>query len=209
VYTACVQASTPLGFVPSPLTEYAVTRSLERAASVAPGATLPELTDSGAELADAIEAGATYGICPMVWVPSDVTPDNITNEPNFEALEVAATRIVTGAYRIDPSDPSASDLMAAAIVAGYPIYAGFFVDSAFENLGPSDVAQVPNQSDPNGGGHAVFLAGYRTNAAGAREWLLVNSWGTGWANSGTVWCSEAWREAAWELWVMDVQVKKS
>lgn len=220
-YTASVTTACPsLGWVPSQCVQYSVTHGIERAATTPPGQPLPPFQDNGAELADAIAAGATYGVCPMqgptpdgrnsdVWGPIDAPNPNVTQEPDVVRLEAAATTIITGAYHIDPNSPNVSDLVAGAISSGYPIYVGFYVDSAFENLGANDVAQPPNQSDPNGGGHAVFLAAYRTNAAGKREFLLVNSWGTDWADNGTVWVSEAWLAATWELWIMDVLVQKA
>jgi len=217
--TALRRAGTPLPWEPSPREIYAATRAEERAIMTPVSLPLPPLQDVGAELADVITVLGTLGVCPQavpttpdgrnydIWTANDgpATP-NVNNEPDAAQLEAAATTLVTGAYRIDNGAPTASDQAAAAIVAGFPLYAGFFVDSAFEALGPNGVAGPPNENDPNGGGHAVFLAGYRTNAAGAREWLLVNSWGTGWANDGTVWCSTAWLAAAWETWILDVAV---
>jgi C1A family cysteine protease len=61
------------------------------------------------------------------------------------------------------------------------------------------VAGAPNQSDPQGGGHATLITGYRTNAAGLREWKLRNSWGASWCEAGYCWCSAEWLTAVWEL----------
>ena len=220
--TACRQTGNPLPFEPSPRETYAATRGIERAQATAPGVPLPALTDSGAELADVVTAGDTFGIAPMqgptpdgrnsdIWTAADTTaqPENVNNEPDGDQLEQAGTTIVTGEYMIDPAAPNVSDLAAAAISSGYPIYTGFFVDSAFENLQPGQVAQAPKQNDPNGGGHAVFLSGYTTNADGTRTFILTNSWGTSWCDQGRCLVSEAWLKACWELYVMDVQVQKA
>jgi hypothetical protein len=210
--TACTKAGKPIGFVPSPREGYACTRAIERAAMTMPGVALPELTDSGAELADALASSANFGVC-AIEAPtsdgrySDVEPANVNAEPSFAQLEAAATSLVTGAYRLDLTAANASDVAAAALVAGFPLYVGFYVDSAFENMGPSDVAGAPNESDPNGGGHATYLCGYRTSASGAREFRLQNSWGD-WCDGGSCWVSVAWLRAAWEMWVCDVTVQK-
>jgi C1A family cysteine protease len=86
------------------------------------------------------------------------------------------------------------------------VQAGFFCDSAFENLTPSEVAGVQNAADPNGGGHAVYLYGYRTNSAGKFEYRLRNSWGIGWCDGGDCWVSEAWLLACWELFPVAVKM---
>lgn len=210
--TACSKAGAPLGFVPSPDQEYKCTRGLARAQGTMPSGGLPSLTDDGAQLADAIEAAAEFGVCPMGVQPSDgrysdCDPSSINDEPDMAKLEQAATTLVTGAYRIDPAASTASDQIAAALMSGFPIYVGFYVDSAFENLTPEQVATSPNEADPNGGGHAVYLSGYRTNAAGKREFRLTNSWGQSWCDNGQCWVSEEWVHDTWEMWVTDVSVR--
>ena len=47
-----------------------------------------------------------------------------------------------------------------------------YLDTAFEQAGPSTVIGAPNQADPTGGGHAVYLSAYRTAADGSFEFLL-------------------------------------
>lgn len=218
--TALRKLGHPLPWEPSPREIYAITRAEERALVTPVGEMLPPLADGGAELADVITALATFGVCPQavpatpdgrnydIWTPADTAePPNVNDEPTINQLMIAGTTLVTGAYRIDPTAANASDQAAASISAGFPLYVGFYVDSAFESLGPSDIAQPPNEHDPNGGGHAVILAGYRTNTEGQREFLLVNSWGS-WCDDGCCWVSEAWLAATWEMWVLDVAVQK-
>ncbi len=211
VATAAAIAGVELA-LPSPDVEYKVTRALERAASVPPSVLLDPLTDSGAELADAISVMATAGVAPMGPSAegrfSDVDPATVNNEPDLTRLEAAALTVVTGDYRAAGQGQQLSDQLAAALAAGFPIYVGFFVDSAFEALQPGQVAPAPNADDPNGGGHAVFLTGYTTAADGTRTFTLRNSWGSGWCNGGTCLVGQAWLDAAWEFWVIDVTVKK-
>ncbi len=220
--TACRKAGKAIGFEPSPRETYATTRGIERANSTPVGQPLPLLTDSGAEPADVFTAGSTFGIAPMqgptpdgrnsdIWSSSDTSaqPENVNSEPDGNQLQAAGTSIVTGEYAIDPNASNVSDLVAAAIASGFPVYVAFFVDMAFEQLQPGQVAGVPNTNDPNGGGHAVYLSGYKTNADGSRTFILTNSWGTGWCDNGRCLVSEAWLKATWELYVMDVQVQKA
>jgi len=220
--TACRKAGTVLGFEPSPRETYAATRGIERANSTPAGQSLPALTDSGAEPADVMNAGLIFGTSPMmgptpdgrnsdIWTDQDTTaqPANVNNEPDGNQLQVAGTTLITGEYMIDATAPNVSDLVAAAISAGFPVYTCFFCDSAFEQLTAGQIAQAPNQSDPSGGGHATYLSGYTTNADGTRTFIMTNSWGTSWCDNGRCLVSEAWLKAVWEMYVIDVSVQKA
>ena len=208
-YTALAAAGTPLGFVPSPRTTYACTRALERSATT-PSGELPALEDTGAELQDVATVIGSIGVKPMVpptpeGANSDVWSGNVNEEPDFAAIEQAAAVLLTGEYKIDPSDASAPQLVAAAIQAGIPVWVATLVGAAFEELGPNDIAQPTPTSDTTAGGHALFLKAFRTNAKGQLEFLIQNSWGN-WAADGCVWASTQWVQAAWELWPTPVTV---
>lgn len=169
------------------------------------------LQDTGADLSDDATALATWGIGPMseadlaqgtdepALAEGDAYP-----EPSTSELVIAGSNLIAGEYAI-PVDAHASYACALAITQGYPIWVGFEVDEAFEQLGPNDVAQAP-VAGKGLGGHAVYLSAFRTAADGTREWRLENSWGTGWADGGAVWCSDAWLMATWMLWPMAVKV---
>ena len=219
--TACRKASIAVGFEPSPREMYATTRGLERSMQTPAGQTLAPLTDSGAEPADVFTAGSTFGTSPMlgptpdgrnsdIWSANDTTtlPENVNNEPDGNQLQTAGTTFVTGEYAIDPKSANVSDVCAAAIASGFPIYVAFFCDTAFEQLQAGQVAVPPNVNDPQGGGHAVYLSGYKTNSDGTRTFFLSNSWGNSWCDNGRCLVSEAWLKATWELYVMDVKVQK-
>jgi hypothetical protein len=209
VYTA---AHGGLTWVPSPDLEYKATRALERAILAASGATLPDLTDSGAELADAIHAMGEYGVAPMgpqvEGRNSDVEASTVNDEIVVGRLEKSDTMIVTGEYRASGTGQSLYNQLCASIVSGFPVYVGAFVDTAFENLAVGQIAGAPDQSDPNGGGHAIFLDGYFTQPDGSRVWRLVNSWGPDWCDGGTCLVGQAWVSACFETWVVDVNISQ-
>lgn len=203
----------PLVFVPSPRELYAATRALERAAATPPGHELGPLTDSGAELADVAQVAREYGLRGMqgptpdgrnsdVWSPNDTSlaPANVNDEPAVAELEPAAATLIDGEYSVSTGTSDSAETMAAAIDVGIPVWAAGFVDSVFEQLGPGDVAPAPNMNDPRGGGHAFVFPDYRTSGKGELEFLLRNSWGTGYAQSGSVWVSTAFALALWEAW---------
>lgn len=224
-FTACESLGIPLGFVPSQRALYAPTRARERAAATPVGQKLPELKDTGADLEDVFAVMAEYGVRPMIvdqspdgrfsdiWGPDDGSaPSNLNDEPEVIDLETAADVIVkldVASHAIPATDPNASDLMAAALDADppLPIEACGFVDTAFMNMTPGQVAGAPNEADPNGGGHAFWFSAYRTNARGEREFKLENSWGT-WCENGACWVSMAFVRALWAMYVMDVTVRK-
>jgi len=197
-------------FVGSPRQLAGCTYSDVRAAKLVPGQPVPKLTDDGADLQDDATALAGWGLAPIQAPTSDGRyhdvendpPDNTFPEPDPTQLQKAFQ--VTGEYSI-PVDANAPKLVALCLDAGVPVQVGFFCDMAFENMGPSDVAGVPNSNDPQGGGHAVYLYGYRTNSAGKYEFRLRNSWGL-WCDAGDCWVSEEWLLACWELFPVAVKM---
>ena len=205
-----------LTFIPSPRQIAACTYADVRSAVTPPGLPLPKLQDTGADLSDDAAALATWGIAPMGPPTSDGRASDVENnpadntfpEPDPSQLLVAGSDLISGEYQI-PVDANAPTLCALSLDAGVPIWLGFFVDSAFEQAGPSTVIGAPNQSDPSGGGHAVYLSAYRTAADGSYEFLLQNSWGSSWADSGAVWCSTAWLLATWMLWPFPAKAVRS
>lgn len=226
VLVACLMLGTPLGFVPSMVAGYAATRAKER-----PDPSVP-LEDVGADPEIVFLVAARYGVRPMkaaatpdgrfsdIWSAEDVAdipnaaPANLNDEPEEADLDAAdATKILLDVipHRIDPSDPRASDLMAAALDADIPlpIYACGFVDTAFMRLGANAVAGAPDRTDKSGGGHAYAFSKYRTNAHGEREFFLENSWGKTWGTGGGAWVSLAFIRAQWAMWIMDVRVQKA
>lgn len=213
VYTAAGARGAGLGWVPSPLTLQAATRGLERAASH-PGDLLPKLADcpEGAELADVVTVGNRYGVRPIgVLVNgrnSDVNTMNVNVEPDFGELEASGKRLVMGPYTVDATDAGLSDTVAAALAmrAPAPLLIAFFADRAFSMLQPGDVMGAPDESDPGGSGHAVYIVGYRTLSNGKRIFIVSNSWGAPWCDNGRCWVNEDFLKAIWEGWLMDVTI---
>jgi hypothetical protein len=205
IWTSFNAAGKALAFIPSPRLIASCTYADVRSASIPAGAPLPPLTDDGAELQDDADAVKTWGIAPIQSPTSDGRfsdvendpPDNTFPEPDPTQMQIGGQDLITGEYAISV-DSNAPNVVASSLDSGYPVWVGFLVDQAFEDLGASSIAQAPIGSGL--GGHAVYLSGYRTNALGKLEFRLENSWGSGWALNGSVWCSEAWLMACWDLW---------
>ena len=172
-----------------------------------PTGNLPPLADTGAELQDAADALRRWGLGPLGSQVSgrsgvsDVPDDSSAPfpEPNVDELEAAGHTLITGEYSI-PVNSDAPRTVAASIVAGFPVWLGTLVGSAFQALQAGDVAQPCPDSDTTAGGHALYISGFRTNAAGEYEFRVENSWGTGWCDNGAGWASQAWLLASWDLW---------
>lgn len=85
-----------------------------------------------------------------------------------------------------------------AIASGFPVVGGWEVDRRFVNydggiIDGTDTAEVV-------GGHAVVVESYDRDST----FQILNSWGTGWGESGRAWVSEAWIAGGRDLWAVSV-----
>lgn len=227
IWQSCAAKGQPLPWYPSQQVGYAGVRAKEGAWDP-PGS--DTLGDTGAEINDVWSFYREFGLRAMkvahspdgrfddVWSAADVQgiasapAPNLGDQPDPADLEQSSETffgIDIVAATIDPAASNRSDLMAAALDASPPIPLEVcgFVDTAFEELAADAVAGAPNQNDPQGGGHAFRINAYRTNAAGAREFRVDNTWGRGWASGGSGWVGEAFCAAAWSIQLVDVNVK--
>lgn len=119
-------------------------------------------------------------------------------DPELEPgpLEVPPTlqRIAAQKRNLDlvPIWGSGDEVVAAvcgALADGLPCGIAIQADEAYQK--PTNGIVGP-ETDPNAGGHAVVLWGYRT-AGGKRQFWSPGSWGTGWKGSisGCVWLDES------------------
>ena len=203
--------STPAPFFGSPRTLASCVYADVRSPKLVPGGQVPPLTDDGADLQDDATALAGWGLAPIQAPTSDGRYSDVENDPpNNVFPEVDPSQLqrafqVSGEYQI-PVDGNAAKNVALCIDAGIPVQIGIFVDTAFERLTSGEIAQPANQNDPKGGGHALYIYGYRTNAEGQYEFRVRNSWGSSWCDSGDFWASAAWVASAWELFPIAVKM---
>ena len=164
------------------------------------------IADDGRQCTDCLAVVATQGVAPFEGPTSDgrnsdIDASNACTPATAAEMAAAGAHLVgLGANSIDPADPNLSDLVASCIAAGGVVYLGTEVGQAFEQLNGATVAQPdPDPNDPNGGGHALIITGYRTMPDGSRQFRVQNSWGESWDDSGECWASLAWVQATWEL----------
>jgi Papain family cysteine protease len=191
------------GFVGSEHVLYSMTGALEGE---------NPLADDGRQCVDTLTVVNTQGVHAFegpspdgrnsdIWTANDTTaqPPNVTI-PASAAELAALTKFALGSNSIDPAAPNLSDLLASCLAAGGVVYLGTEVGQAFEQLQGQTVAQPDTvANDPNGGGHALIIVGYRTMPDGTRQFKVQNSWGESWDDAGECWASLAWCAACWEL----------
>ncbi|HEY4221168.1 MAG TPA: C1 family peptidase, partial [Myxococcota bacterium] len=83
------------------------------------------------------------------------------------------------------------DEVAAVLATGADVWVAFSLDVNNWGYRPLQTNNnvIPDWTTPEGG-HAVMLAGYRTKTDGTKQFLIHNSWGTDWGDSGYAWVSE-------------------
>lgn len=201
--TAFALAGAPLGYIPSEDLLYKGLRSIDRARS---GLLTDPLVDSGGMTEDALAFMATFGLRPRRVAQtsdgrnSDVELATLNDEATLGDLEEAADLMVVGPYAVDPMASDAEDQVQAALAARIPVRVDTFVDMVFEDWTPGRApVPAPNESDPRGGGHAIYLVGYASGF-----YIIRNSWGD-WGDSGDVRVSPAWVRAAWGLFPWNVR----
>lgn len=170
------------------------------------------LADDGRQCVDCLEVVATQGLAPFAGPTPDGRNSDVTDaadgdsSPNVcvpatteEVTAASMHKFDFGQNSVDPASAQLSDLLASCLAAKGVVYLGTQVGQVFESLTGDTVAEPDTiPSDPNGGGHALIIVGYKT-VNGVRVFLVQNSWSKQWDNSGLCWASLAWCGACWEL----------
>lgn len=204
IVVALAAAGSPLSFVPSPLDIYTLARAIGR------GGPQGRLSDTGAQLADVATAISTWGLRPIGALNprgnTDCTDALINEEPNLKGLILDASTLVTGEYRLDLHSLMAVKNACSLLDAGIPLARGSFVDAPYETYKAGDPAVgAPDESDPNGGGHATVTTGYRVNADGSVEFEDATSWDETFGDAGHVWISASCFVASWDCYPLAIR----
>lgn len=189
-------------FMPSRLFIYYNERSIEGTIG----------TDSGAQIRDGIMSIHKQGVCPETEWPYVATPatGNGTWPPNAppgerppQATYVDALKNRAISYQRVTQD---ANHMKVCLSSGYPIVGGFTVYASFESpeVAKTGMVPMPQPSEQVMGGHAILIVGYDDDQG---RWLVRNSWGSGWGDSGYFWMPYEYftnRSLASDFWTLRI-----
>ena len=166
------------------------------------------LADDGASAVDTITALQTYGAAPLsVWnVDPDLpgfTEDQLLAEPDLDLIIDCSEFELVGQYQVVPNEATVGDDVCHALVNDYSLVGGFDVTPTYDGYrgGKDDDGVdlvIPAPAGAVRGRHYNAVLGYRT-IAGKRQFLVANSWGTGWGNFGWAWVDEAFLQSMFQL----------
>lgn len=200
-----------LGWEVSPDGIYRLARCVERAASLLPGQPLPKLTDTGAYPSCAHIAVSSWGVSPFGERSpdgrySDCWEGTVNEEPDLFTLET--TKLIVGEHAIAGLSADRGLGVRRSIYLGAPVECGSFVDTRYMDWVPEHGAYAkPDYFDPDGGGHDQLIVGYIYQESIKAYWYRVlNSWGTGWGDSGYSWVTEEFLAQCDDLNSLSVQV---
>lgn len=130
------------------------------------------------------------------YVNGNVYPKEVP----LDLLTMASNNRLTNFYRVTSEGSERLEEIDLAIRANHPVVFGAPVSQAFQRYrGDNTVFTRP---DDWVGRHAMIIVGVRKRA-GRYEFLLRNSWGSGWGDSGHVWVDQDyvdWDEFE-DIWV--------
>ena len=203
VYTTLAARGEPLGFVPDVDLLYGLCLRVDRAIDfpLLRYRDLPALRDQGTRLATGVDVISRYGLAPAVG-ESIRTFDPKLRRGLAQSI-AAARRVLIGAYAVGSLADSALALERARSLA----IGGYWSSEIFDRKPDARPIGAQRLDDPDGGGHCVELLGYRTTRTG-REWLIKNSWGTGWGQGGFAWATDAFLRQQWSVYVLDVRQRE-
>lgn len=144
-------------------------------------------SDSGATVADAIKALNGYGFPPAADWPYDI--GQFAAKPPDSAYADGKLREAVKYAQV----PQSEQAMKACLTAGIPFVIGFTVYASFESdqVAQDGIVPMPSAGEQVLGGHCVLCVGWK-QINGQDYWILMNSWGSGWADKGFFYMPKAY-----------------
>ncbi len=184
----------------SPLGIYNLTCMLQRKNANEP------LRDEGSYARIAMKACADFGVPQEIdwplWNP-DGSQRSATTELPPHILQRASAWKLKEQFTVYQTGQARIDACCKALAQKFPLPTAGMVDEPFMNYNGSGVLTRP---DPQleVGGHMTCIIGYRTNSAGKKEFLIVNSW-VRWGMPGSLaWVDEEWVKTQWEIYAFTI-----
>lgn len=113
---------------------------------------------------------------------------NVNKGPPNHLIIAASDNRLEGAIPLRKRD-GVLDECESLIRAGCPIlFSTQITREDFQDPSPGKVLDVPVGAI--WGGHAILCTGVRITLQGARQFLIRNSWGSGWGDNGHIWVTD-------------------
>lgn len=158
-----------------------------------------QYTDEGSYLRCAVASLVKFGICPEVVWPFSIA--SINDQPGVSAHHAAHD--LHGARTYHRVEPIADDVK-RAIALGFPVIAGWSVDTQFIEYDGDGVLTRANPARVRGK-HAMVITSYVQDAASSRtHYRLLNSWDTDYGRDGYAVVDDAFVESLEDGWIFDL-----
>ncbi len=110
--------------------------------------------------------------------------------PSSQEIALAESQPFVQVSNITALDTGDIDSFRSVLAKGQDIWFAMFVDDAFSEIHGRDAIVPDGDFSNTASGHALVIAGYKTQANGT-YYLLHNSWGTDWGDNGYGWIHES------------------
>lgn len=157
--------------------------------------------DEGTYIRTAFDTLARFGVCDEYLWPYQT--GLVHTSPSIKAQRQAVGHRIHSFYRIDSDgDQRIADIV-KALHAKHPVVFGTLVASEFQSVRDRTPLNRPGPNAVILGGHAMIIVGYIGG-----NFLIKNSWGTGWGSHGFCLMSPEYITWAntWDLWVPTLAV---
>lgn len=159
--------------------------SIDNTHLLSPAYTYNQLTNNcgGTTLYQTLNLLKTQGACSLSAFPYNHS--NCTTQPNSSQISAAASNKIKGFKKINNNA-----YIRWAIHYNYPVVFLAHLDQSFGNSFTTDGKMIWTQNTSlKTSYHAMCVIGF-SNIRNA--YLVQNSWGTGWGNSGRIWIDYNW-----------------
>ena len=137
--------------------------------------------DNGSIFTDAFSLLEKQGAAP--WSSMPYVAGQYTNQPTAAAIAAAKPYIISTYYSLPKANLGQ---IKTVLASGQPVFWGAEIDNVLEN---GKFAILSGAFGTDEGGHAMTLVGYDDNK---QAFKVMNSWGTGYEQSGFFWVSYDW-----------------
>lgn len=143
--------------------------------------------DAGTHIPLALEQATLVGVIPEERWP--YIESRVDKAPTNDEILLASENQVSGFFEIEGEGEHVAQQMACTLMVGHPIIAAFWLGPEYRSMEPGQIARVPGS---RWGLHAQLIVGFRTSVQGELEFLIRNSWGPEWGDSGHIWASQSY-----------------